>query len=241
MRINGEIVMRRCLLRNRRTALSCVVAKFRPVGDDVKYTLFRRATVGVCAAAAAVGLSTLFASPASAHAIKPSGVADCGADGRYTITWTVENDFHTPAHLSDIKVTPGGGNADINLGPREIKKFTTQHAGTTKGDVQLTLRARWKDGDKDWPADGPKEYTSRPVRLEGDCKPSKPPSSAPPSSPSTPRTPTPRASTSAPPGLPVTGSSDTLPMVGTGAALIAGGTVLIVTLRRRRRVTFTAE
>jgi MYXO-CTERM domain-containing protein len=30
-------------------------------------------------------------------------------------------------------------------------------------------------------------------------------------------------------------------MVGTGAALVAGGAGLIFTLRRRRRVTFTAE
>ena len=39
----------------------------------------------------------------------------------------------------------------------------------------------------------------------------------------------------------MTGSSSTMPLVGTGAALVVGGVALVATLRRRRRVTFTAE
>ncbi|WP_432986267.1 LPXTG cell wall anchor domain-containing protein [Dactylosporangium sp. CA-233914] len=222
----------------------------------MKNTLFRRAVVGTFAAAAAFGLSALFAAPASAHNAGPSGKAVCGDDGKYVVTWTVKNDFGTKVTLSNIKILSGGKVVPGDSIPAEItltgygkETFTTTYAGDTSKTLVLSVDGLWQDGrDKTWPENGkPQNFTSDGVKLTGDCKPDTPtptpskttPGPQPSASKPAPRTP--EASSSAPPGLPVTGSSSTLPMVGTGAALIAGGTVLVVTLRRRRRVTFTAE
>ncbi|MGI5244973.1 LPXTG cell wall anchor domain-containing protein [Dactylosporangium sp. CA-139066] len=207
--------------------------------------------MGTFAAAAAVGLSTLFATAASAHSAGPAGVAKCGDDGKYVITWTVENDYGTPVTLSNIKILPDGGtHANIQLDGKGHGKdhdsFTTTYTTTKPVDLVLSVDGLWQDGRSTWPANGqPANFKSAKVHLSGDCKPntspspSKSPSKSPSPSPST-TAPTPEGSSSTP-GLPVTGSSTTLPMVGTGAALVAGGAVLVVALRRRRRVTFTAE
>jgi LPXTG-motif cell wall-anchored protein len=212
----------------------------------VKMTLFRKAAVGTIAAAAAVGLSTFFAAPASAHSAGPAGVAKCGVDGTYTVSWTVKNDYGKPVKLTNVKILPNGGtHADISLPANGHEGFTTTYAGTTKADLVLSVDGLWQDGpNTTWPANGhPQTFTSDKVTLDGNCKPTetKPSPSV---SPSTSKSPKPEASVSvtpSTPSLPVTGSSNTMPMVGTGAALVAGGAALVVTLRRRRRVTFTAE
>ncbi|MFB9407710.1 MULTISPECIES: LPXTG cell wall anchor domain-containing protein [Dactylosporangium] len=172
------------------------------------------------------------------------------------MTWTVKNDFNKPVTLSNIKITPNAGNgnvpATIQLQAGAGSSFKTTFAGTTKADLVLSVDGLWQDGPgKTWPDNGkPKTFTSEPVKLKGDCKPtgsSPSPSPSPSRSASKPPTPeashpaTPTPSQSSTPGLPVTGSNTTLPMVGTGAALVAGGAALVFTLRRRRRVTFTAE
>ncbi|MEV6926459.1 LPXTG cell wall anchor domain-containing protein [Dactylosporangium sp. NPDC051485] len=220
----------------------------------MKNTLFRRVAVGTFATVAAVGLSTLFADAASAHNANPSGVADC-RDGKYVITWTVENDFGTKVTLSNIHITPDGGkHGDIVLGGKGSRDdepskqtFTTEYTTDKATDLQLSVDGLWQDAPhKTWPEDGkPHTFVSGKVHLDGKCKADTPPTTPPPTTPpaTTPpatRTPTPAASSPAP-GLPVTGSDTTWPMVGTGAALVASGAVLVVTLRRRRRVTFTAE
>jgi LPXTG-motif cell wall-anchored protein len=212
----------------------------------VKNTLFRRAAVGTIAAAAAVGLSTFFAAPASAHTAGPAGVAKCGVDGKYTVTWTVTNDFDKPVKLTNVKITPGGGtHADISLPALGHDSFTTTYAGTTKAALVLSVDGLWQDGpNTTWPSDGhPRTFASDEVKLDGTCKPTET-TPSPSVSPSPSKSPKPEASVSvtpSTPSLPVTGSSNTMPMVGTGAALVAGGAALVVTLRRRRRVTFTAE
>ncbi|MER7009482.1 LPXTG cell wall anchor domain-containing protein, partial [Dactylosporangium sp. NPDC000555] len=209
----------------------------------MKNMLFRRVAAGTFAAVAAVSLSTLFATTASAHSAGPAGVAKCGDDGKYVITWTVQNDFGTPVKLSNIKILPGDEtHADISLGAHGKDSFQTTYSTQKPVDLVLSVDGLWQDSpETTWPENGkPHTFTSRKVHLSGDCKPSQPPTT--PATPTTPttappssRTPTPipSASSSAP-GLPVTGSSNTLPMVGTGAALIAGGAGLVVALRRRR-------
>lgn len=206
-------------------------------------TLFRRVAVGTFAAAAAVGLSTLFATAASAHNAGPSGVAKCGDDGKYTVTWTVHNDYPKPVTLSNIHITPDGGtHANISLPASGTETFTTTYSGDTKKDLVLSVDGLWQDSaTRTWPTDGhPATFVSSKVHLAGDCKAKTPPTTQPPTTtPAAPKTP--EASKSATPSLPVTGSSSTLPLVGTGAALVVAGAALVVTLRRRRRVTFTAE
>jgi LPXTG-motif cell wall-anchored protein len=212
----------------------------------VKKTLFRRAAVGTFAAAAAVGLSTLFASPASAHNAGPYGTADCGDNGTYTVTWTVQNDYpNQSVDIKNISISPTGEtHGVIHLAAKgqsgDKASFTTTYSGDTKKDLELHVTGHWADNYEN-------SFTSPKVHLSGDCKPTShtpPPSSAPPSRPATPEASKPAThapSVSPSPSLPVTGSSNTLPMVGTGAALVAGGAALVFAIRRRRNVTFTAE
>lgn len=209
----------------------------------MRNTLFRRAAAGTLAAVAAVGLSTLFATAASAHSAGPSGTAKCGDDGKYTITWTVQNDWGTPVTLSNIKILPDGGtHANISLAAKGKDSFQTTYSTTQAVDLVLSVDGLWQDGpNKTWPANGrPQTFTSSKVHLSGDCAPKQTPPASPSPSHSTPAPRTPEATPSTP-SLPVTGSSNTLPLVGTGAALVVGGAALVFALRRRRRVTFTAE
>src|SRR5687767_9186830 len=77
----------------RRRMLSDV--KFREAGVFVGNMLFRRVAAGAAAATVAVGLSTMLASPASAHASGATGSAECvSVDGKYQITWTLTNDYN---------------------------------------------------------------------------------------------------------------------------------------------------
>jgi len=221
----------------------------------VRSSLFRRVAVGTFAAAAAIGLSTLFAAPANAHTAGVSGKAVCvKATGTWTITWTLTNDHFATVTLSNVVLTPADADAKIPTTiagkggkPKTAVTFTSTAMGSAQS-ASLSFDAHWAD---DWPKGGVLPVPGATVALEGPCvaptpsSPPPPPTEAVPSpsaSPSASRSVAPPAPTpSATPGLPVTGSSTTLPMVGTGTALVAGGAVLVVALRRRRRVTVTAE
>lgn len=224
-------------------------------------TLFRRLAAGAAAATVAVGLSTLFASPASAHTSGVTGSAVCvSVGGKYEITWTLTNDFNSVATISDVKLrldkdanftlgtVPGTIAAHPGGKPLTSVSFTSvvERPAT---QVKLGYKAKWADG-----ASG--NVSSEWVTLNGPCpspspSPSRSASASPSPSASTSASPSPSASssTSVPaspsasptPSLPTTGSSTTMPLVGTGAALVVGGVALVATLRRRRRVTFTAE
>ncbi|MET7423953.1 LPXTG cell wall anchor domain-containing protein [Dactylosporangium sp. NPDC005555] len=225
-------------------------------------TLFRRVATGTAAATVAVGLSTMFASPASAHASGATGSAECvSVDGTYQITWKLTNDYPKAVTLSNVKLELDEQATTVlstTTVPTTIEatpkgtKFTevtfTSRVSRPATKVRITYSAKWADG---YPATAASGWVS----LTGPCpspSPSKSPSASPTPSPSksvTPSSsPTPSSSTTPPtpststtPSLPTTGSSTTLPMVGTGAALVVGGIALVATLRRRRRVTFTAE
>jgi LPXTG-motif cell wall-anchored protein len=220
--------------------------KFREVGEVVGNMLFRRVAVGAAAATAAVGLSTMFASPASAHATGATGSAVCvSVDGKYQITWKLTNDYNSVVTLSDIKLElDREAESTLSTTPTVPGRIAARPAGTPLTEVtftsvvekpatavKLTYKAKWADNYR---SPGSSEW----VALTGPCpSPSKSPSPSPSASRSVPASP----STSATPSLPVTGSSSTMPLVGTGAALVVGGVALVATLRRRRRVTFTAE
>lgn len=215
--------------------------------------LFRRVAGGAAAATVAVGLSTMFALPASAHATGATGSAVCvSVDGTYEITWKLTNDYPAAVTLGDIKLELDK-NAKSTLSTTTVPAtIAARPAGSPLTEVsftsvvakpatrvKLTYKARWADNYR---AQGSSGW----VQLTGPCpkpSPSKSPSASPSPSPSVsvpPSTSVP-PSASVPPNLPLTGSSSTLPLVGTGAALVVGGVVLVATLRRRRRVTFTAE
>jgi LPXTG-motif cell wall-anchored protein len=219
--------------------------------------LFRRVAVGAAAAIVAVGLSTVFASPASAHATGATGSAVCVTpEGKYEITWTLTNDFNAELTLGDITLETNKPATTILSTTTVPTKIAARTPGSPLTEVKftsvvekpatavkLTYKARWADSYK---AQGASDR----IALTGPCpRPSTSPSASPSPSPSksastspSPSTSTsPSASTSPTPNLPLTGSSSTIPLVGTGAALVVGGVALVATLRRRRRVTFTAE
>ncbi|MEV4518087.1 LPXTG cell wall anchor domain-containing protein [Dactylosporangium sp. NPDC049525] len=169
-------------------------------------------------------------------------------DGKYEITWKLTNDYNAVVTLGDIKLeldkeakstlstTPLPGTIDARPAGSPLTEVSfTSVVEKPATKVKLTYKAKWADnyrspGSSGW------------VELTGPCpkpSPSKSPSPSP--SPSASKSVPASPSTSATPGLPVTGSSSTMPLVGTGAALVVGGAALVATLRRRRRVTFTAE
>lgn len=212
-------------------------------------TLFRRVAVGAAAATVAVGLSTMLASPASAHASGARGSAECvSVDGTYHVTWKLTNDYNKVVTISNLKLeldkeakttlstttVPTSIEARPDGTPLTKVEFTSVVASpATK--VKITYSAKWADG---FEAKGGSDWVS----LTGPCpSPSPSPSKSPSASPSPSASKSVTPSTSATPSLPVTGSSSTMPLVGTGAALLVGGVALVATLRRRRRVTFTAE
>ena len=209
--------------------------------------LFRRVVVGAAAATAAVGLSTVFASPASAHATGATGSAVCvSVNGKYEITWKVTNDYNAVVTLSHItleldqEATSTLSTSTLSIAARPAGSPLTEGTFTSVVEqpatrVKVTYKAKWADNYR---APGSSGW----VALTGPCpKPSTSPSPSKSPSPSASRSVPASPSTSATPGLPVTGSSSTMPLVGTGAALVVGGVALVATLRRRRRVTFTAE
>ena len=209
--------------------------------------LFRRVAGAAAAATVAVGLSTMFASPASAHATGATGSAVCvSVDGTYEITWKLTNDYPAVVTLSDIKLELDKDAKTTLSTTTEPATIAARPAGSPLTEVsftsvvakpatrvKVTYQAKWADNYR---APGSSGW----VQLTGPCpkpSPSKSPSASPSPSASKPVTP----SASPTPSLPITGSSSTMPLVGTGAALVVGGVALVATLRRRRRVTFTAE
>ena len=214
-------------------------------------TLFRRVAGGAAAATVAVGLSTMFASPASAHATGATGSAVCvSVDGTYEITWKLTNDYPAAVTLGDIKLELDK-NAKSTLSTTTVPTtIAARPAGSPLTEVsftsvvakpatrvKLTYKAKWADSFR---AQGASGW----VQLTGPCpkpSPSKSPSASASPSVSVPPSTSVPPSASPTPNLPVTGSSSTMPLVGTGAALVVGGVALVATLRRRRRVTFTAE
>jgi len=169
-------------------------------------------------------------------------------DGTYEITWKLTNDYNAVVTLGDIKleldkeakskVSKTALPDPYTIAARPAGSPLTEVTFTSvvaqpATKVRLTYKAKWADNYR---ANASSEW----VALTGPCpQPSKSPSASP--SPSVSRSVPASPSTSATPSLPITGSSSTMPLVGTGAALVVGGVALVATLRRRRRVTFTAE
>ena len=194
-------------------------------------TLARRVTTGTLAVVAAIGVSTLFATAASAHTVTVAGVAKCDdAKGVWTITWTVTNHWSTTGTVDSSTLTPTDSAAKVpdTVDAGISATFTSTAAGAATS-ADLSVHMTWPDGHQ--------ESADHTVPLEGPCVvPSPSPSPTKPAG----STPSPRPSASVP-SLPVTGSNTTYPMVGAGAGLVAAGGVLLFVIRRRRRVTFTAE
>jgi LPXTG-motif cell wall-anchored protein len=203
---------------------------------NVIKSLARRVALGALAAVAAVGVSTLFATAASAHTAGVTGVAHCDdANGVWTITWTVSNDYSTKGEIKSLVLNPTDAKAKVptSVDPKSSVTFSSTAAGkSTSASLNLVM---W------WP-DNYHVPGGATVPLNGPCVVKPPTESTPTPSPTPTKpvvvTPTPSASV---PSLPVTGSNTTLPMVGAGAGLVAAGGVLLFVIRRRRQVTFTAE
>ncbi|MFD0584995.1 LPXTG cell wall anchor domain-containing protein [Dactylosporangium darangshiense] len=168
-----------------------------------------------------------------------SGKAECvDAAGKWKITWKLSNNYGSAVTISNVALEPADAlakppnsiKARADGKAEEVVQFVST-AAKPAAQARLAYDAKWADG---YPQNRVDHVVSAWIKLDGPC-----PSATPTPSKSAGASPSP--STSGRPSLPVTGSSGTLPMVGTGAVLIAGGAALVIALRRRRRVTFVAE
>ncbi len=64
--------------------------------------------IGAITAIAGIGVGAIGTEIASAHANYVNGVSACQANGTYTVTWTVANDYNSPEHVTLNTFTGGG-------------------------------------------------------------------------------------------------------------------------------------
>lgn len=109
-------------------------------------------------------------SPASAHANAVTGSASCQADGTYTVTWTIANDYSL-AETSVTLVSYTGGGSLSGL-PTTIAKSPAKATVTQSGipgsttSASLKVKGTWSDGYH--------QNDQGFVSLKGDCKPTQP-------------------------------------------------------------------
>jgi hypothetical protein len=89
---------------------------------------------------------------ASAHANIVSGVAVCQANGTYTITWTVANDYKLVDHVTEVSHTAGGTisglPADIAASlNKPFKTVTVMQTGASGSatSASLVVKGTWSD------------------------------------------------------------------------------------------------
>jgi LPXTG-motif cell wall-anchored protein len=162
---------------------------------------FRRSTA--VAAGVFLGLAGAVAlvSPASAHTPSVTGSKDCVQDGKWTIDWSIGNDYKTDATLGKISVDHGTVTGPITQSGKIIPAYSSNkpeaqvHGTTTVDDtvssVTINVWLQWRDYST--PDNKPASYQ---VRKPENCKPTTPPTTppatVPPTSPpATPGEPTP--------------------------------------------------
>jgi LPXTG-motif cell wall-anchored protein len=131
---------------------------------------WRRGLVALAAVLPVVSVLAVTA-PASAHANAVTGVASCQADGTYTITWTITNDYSTPEIKVEATGSTGGGTLTglpTTIAAGSGSTATAQQTGvpgTTKS-ASLTVKGTWQDPDRQFT-----NTNSGSVRLDGKCAP----------------------------------------------------------------------
>jgi len=99
---------------------------------------------------------------ASAHGNFVSGTSACQADGTYTVTWTISNDWTLSEHVTEVASTGGGSitglPGDITPSPGTPGKSGHQPYATitvtqtgvpgTATNATLTVAGTWSDGAK---------------------------------------------------------------------------------------------
>jgi LPXTG-motif cell wall-anchored protein len=154
---------------------------------------FRRSTA--VAAGVFLGLAGAVAlvSPASAHTPSVTGSTDCAKDGKWTIDWSIGNDYKTDAKVLKIETDHGTVSGAITEADKVIPAFSSnkpdaQVHGTTTVEnsvdsVTISVWLRWSDYKT--PDNKPQTYK---VHKPEDCK---PPTTPPTTTPPAPGAPTP--------------------------------------------------
>lgn len=158
---------------------------------------FRRSTA--VAAGVFLGLAGAVAlvSPASAHTPSVTGSTDCVKDGKWTIDWSIGNDYRTDAKLLKIETDHGSVSGAITEADKVVPAYSSnkpeaQVHGTTTvddgvGSVTVSVWLRWSDYQT--PQNKPQTYK---VHKPENCKPTTPPTTPPATTPpATPGAPTP--------------------------------------------------
>ena len=108
--------------------------------------------IGAITAIAGIGVGAIGTEIASAHANVVSGVSACQADGTYTVTWTIANDYPAAETVSLVTFTGGGtltglpvGIAASNSKPYMTATATQSGVPGTATVATLTINGSWAD------------------------------------------------------------------------------------------------
>lgn len=128
-----------------------------------------------------LALAGVVVAPAAfAHANQITAQSTCQADGTWTVTWTVANDYNSPSEVitsNKTSVVPVGTTFAKNGDATYQQDFS--ETGIT-GATTLTLGSRWNDGTTAAPIYWPSATTTLPSTLthtpSGTCTPTPTPS-----------------------------------------------------------------
>jgi hypothetical protein len=179
-------------------------------------------------ATAAIGVvgALAFASPASAHTVTVTGSAECKSDGKFTVTWTITNNFTSKGSVESVSPAIDGLSigTEINAGD-SLKVTQTGVEDNARHQVSLEVGMVWKQDNFHASDTGTADLVT------DDCPSPSPSAPAPASAPVSLPASSPASGGGG--GLPVTGAP-TIAFAGVALVLIAGGTLLVLLGRRRR-------
>ncbi len=142
-------------------------ARAHHVRPDGPRSGWRKGLVALAALLPVVSVLAVTA-PASAHANKVTGVASCQANGTYTVTWTVANDYPKTVDVTLVGSPVGGGTitglpTTIGVSPATATVTQSGIAGNVT-TASLTVKGVWSDKYS--------QSDTGTVWLSGNCRPS---------------------------------------------------------------------
>jgi len=121
--------------------------------------------IGAITAAAGIGVGTLGAGVALAHANAVTGVASCQSNGTYSITWTITNDFNLTETVTKNGSSTGGGTYTpafpFNITNNGSKNTVQSGVAGNLTSVTLSVHGHWTDNAT--------HDASKTISLNGTC------------------------------------------------------------------------
>jgi LPXTG-motif cell wall-anchored protein len=160
----------------------------------------RRTTAVLAGAFIGMAGAVALAAPASAHAPTVTGSTTCVQDGKWTIDWSVGNDFKKNANVTKITLNPEGATVTGPVSEKQAdgkgalipqssagNKADQVHGSTTVSDskhyVKISVWLKWTDG-YETEANKPATYlVKQPDACAPDTTPTPTPTATPPGEP----------------------------------------------------------